>query len=41
MDSIRSLANDVNHDEVKVALKVREAPAAGQTATTSPCAAQP
>jgi biopolymer transport protein ExbD len=26
MDSIRSLATDVNHDEVKVALKVREQP---------------
>ncbi len=26
MDSIRSLATDVNHDEVKVALKVKEDP---------------
>jgi hypothetical protein len=24
MDSIRSLAADVNHDEIKVALKVKE-----------------
>jgi biopolymer transport protein TolR len=28
MDSIRSLAADVNHDEVKVALKVKEEPGA-------------
>jgi biopolymer transport protein TolR len=28
MDSIRSLAADVNHDEVKVALKVKEEPKA-------------
>lgn len=27
MDSIRSLATDVNHDEIKVALKVKEDPA--------------
>jgi len=30
MDSIRSLAADVNHDEVKVALKVKEEPKPGQ-----------
>ena len=28
MDSIRSLASDVNHDEVKVALKLKEEPKA-------------
>jgi biopolymer transport protein TolR len=27
MDSIRSLATDVNHDEIKVALKIKEDPA--------------
>ena len=36
MDTIRSLASDVNHDEIKVALKVKEADqpqvAAGATA---------
>ena len=30
MDSIRSLAADVNHDEVKVALKVKEEPGAAK-----------
>jgi biopolymer transport protein ExbD len=28
MDTIRSLATDVNHDEIKVALKIKEDPAA-------------
>jgi biopolymer transport protein ExbD len=32
MDSIRSLAADVNHDEIKVALKVKEDSAPGQPA---------
>ena len=27
MDTIRSLATDVNHDEIKVALKIKEDPA--------------
>jgi biopolymer transport protein ExbD len=27
MDSVRSLATDVNHDEIKVALKIKEDPA--------------
>jgi len=30
MDTIRSLATDVNHDEIKVALKVKEDPAKQQ-----------
>jgi biopolymer transport protein TolR len=32
MDTVRSLASDVNHDEIKVALKVQEAGAAGAPA---------
>ncbi len=30
MDTIRSLATDVDHDEIKVALKIKEDPAAAQ-----------
>ncbi len=29
MDSVRALATDANHDEIKVALKIEEDPAEG------------
>ena len=34
MDTIRSLAADVNHDEIKVALKVKEDQPGASSATT-------